>query len=219
MNPILVVVPSELECQRLRPSSALPDNSSPYLVWRDGKTLWATVGIGAAAAGITTSLLVQHFQPEKVFLLGIAGVFPLASHKLGDVVQVEEDRFADLGYESDGQLVSLDEMGFAMLPTMLKSHTTVLPILKWRQGGAPGGKAITVNLITASQERANQLFEKYGADLEQMEGAGVALACTLLNVPFFHIRGISNFVGPREPKKWQVEEACNSLRQWIQREL
>jgi futalosine hydrolase len=48
------------------------------------------------------------------------------------------------------------------------------------------------------------------AAAEDMEGFGVALACTLAGVPLQIVRGISNQVGDRNHANWQIEPALTS---------
>jgi futalosine hydrolase len=44
-----------------------------------------------------------------------------------------------------------------------------------------------------------------------MEGAGVAAAATLHEIPFAELRAISNRVGPREREAWAVPQALDCL--------
>jgi futalosine hydrolase len=41
-----------------------------------------------------------------------------------------------------------------------------------------------------------------------MEGAAVAQLCTLYDIPFLEIRGISNLVKQRNKKAWDVSSAA-----------
>jgi futalosine hydrolase len=82
------------------------------------------------------------------------------------------------------------------------------------------GPFITVSTITASDGRARALFNNFDSIVEQMEGSAAAHVSALYNIPFLEIRGISNFVGYRDKKSWNVPLACqncsNALLTFIQ---
>lgn len=214
----LILIPSPIECEYLLFDGAEEVVGTPFKVWQEHHRYWAICGIGAAAAAMSTTWLTSRFQPDQVILAGIAGAFQQSQCKLTDVVQVSSDRMADLGYETNQQLMGLDQMGLPLWQgqeTTLGSHFE-LPL--WDKQ-APASQAITVNRITASEARAEQLWTQFATDLEQMEGAGVALACEMLQVPCFHLRAISNYVGPRDPQAWCIEEACAALKTWLKDRL
>ena len=46
---------------------------------------------------------------------------------------------------------------------------------------------------------------------ESMEGAALHYVCLMENVPFLQIRSISNYIGERNKKKWDMMESINNL--------
>ncbi len=212
----LLLVPSPIEWRNLTHDAPLGDTlptTSPFSTAKANGQVWALCGIGPAAAALTAASLIPRVQPTRVLLLGIAGAFTQSHLEPGDIVQVNEDRFADLGHNSGGQWHNLDAMNLPMLP--LAKGTLgcryKLPILDQAE---PAASAITVSTVTSSQERAEDLWRDYQAGLENMEGAAVAMACAFHQIPFYQIRAVSNKVGPRAPASWLVTEPLKRLRDW-----
>ena len=75
----------------------------------------------------------------------------------------------------------------------------------------PTVNSITVNQITSSKKTAELYSKKYKAAIENMEGAALHLVCIKENIPFVQIRSISNYVGERNKKKWELKEAVENL--------
>ena len=66
------------------------------------------------------------------------------------------------------------------------------------------GAFITVATVTASAARARRLHRHCGALLENMEGAGSAHVAALYAIPFLEIRAVSNRVGDRDKRRWDL---------------
>ena len=209
----LHLIPSQIEWQRFFGSRKL-ESAAPALPLQtaaDKYGVWGLCGIGPAAAALSTSLLIRTLKPNRIVLLGIAGAMPASGLRPGDLVQASSECFADLGFEDDQGFHTFDEMD--------------MPILSW--AGEPFGCTydaetnfehlpslpfITVSSVTNSEARANKLYDSFNAAVENMEGAGVAMAAQLHGVAFSEVRAISNIVGPRDPKNWRINEAIEALR-------
>src|SRR5690606_26021013 len=79
--------------------------------------------------------------------------------------------------------------------------------------GIPSVDSITVNSIQDNPARNQHFLEKYGADIETMEGAALHYVCLQENIPFVQLRGISNRVGERDKLQWKLNEAIENLHQ------
>ena len=53
--------------------------------------------------------------------------------------------------------------------------------------------------------------EKFGADIESMEGAAFHYVCLQQKIKFLQLRSISNVAGERDKTKWMMKEAINNL--------
>ena len=67
---------------------------------------------------------------------------------------------------------------------------------------------VTVSTITATDNRADILYEAFKPCMESMEGASAAHIAFLYDIPFIEIRSASNIVGKRERSKWNLPLAC-----------
>jgi futalosine hydrolase len=52
---------------------------------------------------------------------------------------------------------------------------------------------------------------KFNPVTESMEGAALHYVCLMENIPFSQLRGISNYIGERNKKKWKMKEAILKL--------
>ena len=215
----LILVPTELELRYLNPRYDLSQRLvGPWSVCQDAALDWALCGIGPAAASVTTSHLIRHLRPDRVVLAGIAGAFARAGLALGDIYAVTRETLADTGYADDDRFYNLDAMNLPMLPREDRQFGCDFELADL-PGDLPTTRAITVAAVTNSTRRADTLWRTFGAGLENMEGAAVALACALDWVPFSELRAVSNRVGPRDPRSWQVREPLERLGTWIHENL
>ena len=137
----------------------------------------------------TTYALMKHLQVKKPDVIIMAGIAGAMSNK---------DAF-------DLKLLAANTFPFAkkklVNPFSTLMERTLLPTVN----------SITVNQITSSKKTAELYSKKYKAAIENMEGAALHLVCIKENIPFVQIRSISNYVGERNKKKWELKEAVENL--------
>ncbi|MBI5189367.1 MAG: hypothetical protein HZA22_01640 [Nitrospirae bacterium] len=109
------------------------------------------------------------------------------------------------------------------------SSTLPLPSVPSREGRGgymagmgPGFKVIsgpflTVSTISGTAARGAELFARYGALCENMEGAAAAQVAALYGVPFVEVRGISNMVEDRNRNAWDIPSATANCAVVIER--
>nr|WP_243435997.1 futalosine hydrolase [Acanthopleuribacter pedis] len=214
----MILVPTALERDFLFGADTLIPQASPdWIVARIGPHRVALCGIGPAAAAMSAYALAARYQPSRIILVGIAGVFPKAGPQPGDLLQVNQDSFADLGYQDQRAFFNLDHMKLPHLPQSKGAagcrFTLATPF------DLPRAAAVTVSTITSSAERADALWQAFGAPLENMEGAAVALAAAQQGIPFSQLRAVSNLVGPRDPKSWLIKEPLARLGRLLRKTL
>jgi len=163
----------------------------------------------------TTYALMKHLQVKKPNVIIMAGIAGAMSKKLnlGDVVVIKEEALADLGVqEKDGykDVFDLKLLASNKFPFTKKKLVNPFSTLMERTL-LPTVNSITVNQITSSKKTAELYSKKYKAAIENMEGAALHLVCIKENIPFIQIRSISNYVGERNKKKWQLKEAVENL--------
>jgi len=173
----------------------------------------STIGVGGASAIFNAYELIQ--QADLVILVGVAGSFQ-TSIQLGEVIQVVSDEFADLGVNDRGVFRSVFEIGLTnanefpfnngKIPasTFLNIHD-----LKTVEG-------ITVNTVSGDEVGISKLIKAYPhATIETMEGAYIHYLAAMFHKKLLHIRGISNYVEPRNRANWKLDEAIVACNEYI----
>ena len=157
-------------------------------------------GVGMVA---TAFALGRHLAGKNyglVINLGIAGSFD-RDIALGEVVEITEDRIAELGAQDDEQFIPIETMGFgescfypAKIITQLKQV-----------------KAITVNTVHGHEGSIAEVASRLQPQLESMEGAAFFYVCKGLGVPCLQIRAVSNYVEKRNRANWNIGLAIKNL--------
>lgn len=210
----LVLIPSLAEWDSLRPPHGVA-LSRTWLAVRVGSATYALCGVGPAAAAASATFLIREFQPSSVLLVGVGGTYANSGFAPGDLVQAHEDIFADLGAtDPAGVPQNLDHLGLPLFATHQGplGCRFELPIL---DADLPKARFLTVSTISADASRAQILARHFHAAVENMEGAAVALACHLAQVPCYQVRGITNRAGERDKTHWFMDLALNSISRWI----
>ena len=218
MIETLILIPSDLERAHLLPDPKSVRSHAGMDLYESDGAVWAVCGIGPSAAAMTATHLTASLEPSCLILLGVAGAFRGSGLRLGELVQARSEHFADLGYWAGTTFQDLDRMGLPMLTVPERKLGCAYPLAPWI-ADMPSHDFLTVSTITNSVERAELLRHGYGAGVENMEGAAVAMVCAFYRIPFFEIRAVSNWVGPRDPKSWTVAEPLGRLRDRVLAQL
>ena len=168
------------------------------------------IGIAFTVYMLTKTLNKKNY--DLVLNIGIAGSFS-GNLKIGEVVQVKNEEFADLGIRSKDSFSTLFDTGFIkankfpfvdgkLKSTNLKKQS--IPELKQVNG-------VTVNTVNGNKKEIEELKKKFDADIESMEGAAVFYVCLMEKIPFAEIRSISNYVEERNKVNWDMPLAINNL--------
>jgi len=167
-------------------------------------------GIGSMHTAFSISRYCQGKAFDIAFNLGIAGSIP-NTFKLGQVVQVTQDRLADLGVETanggfedvyDLELEKKDNYPYQ------KAWINTDPLPNSRLSHARG---ITVNKSSGSDQTIIRMLNKYDFNVESMEGCAFLYACKMLDLKAYQIRAISNYLEPRNKENWQLNLALDNL--------
>lgn len=148
-------------------------------------------GIGKVASAVGASLLIQKYHPSFIINTGIAGgVKPLKSE---DIVLSLALSYGDV----DATVFGYKLGQVPQMPYIFESdHNYVVKleeILKNNGYSYKLGHAVTSDsFITSLDMVHSKHFENM---ICEMEGASIAQACFMLNVPFVSIRYISDILG------------------------
>jgi len=154
----------------------------------------------------TAFALGQHLainQYDLAINLGIAGSFD-RDIALGEVVEITQDTFAELGAEDNEVFITIDELGFGKSGF---SSTYPLPA----KFNLKKTAAITVNTVHGNEASIKKLSNRVNAQIESMEGAAFFYACAAAGVPCMQIRAVSNYVEKRNRGAWQIGLAIKNL--------
>lgn len=153
----------------------------------------------------TSFALGTHLANNKYDLAinaGIAGSFD-RNLNIGEVLQVTEDCFAELGAEDGDEFLPIDKLGFGE-SRMWPVKPQIAPALK-------PAKAITVSRVHGNETTIYNTMNRLRPQIESMEGAAFFYSCNQVNLPSVQIRAISNYVERRNLSNWNIELAIQNL--------
>lgn len=185
-----------------------PTKTEASLFRRDGVDVMI-FGVGLTATAIATLKAIQRYQPDLLILAGIAGVFPHSPLEIGEVVLVESEVEADLGFFTPQGFVHLAHLPIAM--EFERRHTLICPHLP---DGAPFKLARSVSLNAAMAP----FIDNRNVDIENMEGAAFFHVCLQEHQKFLELRAISNTVKIGDDN-WDMQGSVRALTAELHRLL
>ena len=154
----------------------------------------------------TTYALTKHLSENSydlVINMGVAGCFNSVI-KIGDVVEVVEDSFSEIGFENGMEFEEFSD--FEITNTFkVKGKTNLQKV-----------KGITVNTVHGNEASIVKIVDRLNPDVESMEGAACFMVCEKFNIPCMQIRAISNKVEKRNKTIWDMPLAIKNLNTKVQ---
>ncbi|MEM8892684.1 MAG: futalosine hydrolase [Bacteroidota bacterium] len=168
-------------------------------------------GIGMVNTAFRLGKYLSQQKPDLAINLGIAGSFS-RDFALGEVVEVGEDQFSELGAEDGDDFLNLEAMGFPLFEkdgqkyynTLRNPHTSPFDLKKV--------SGITINTVHGNESSISKLLKRTEVVVESMEGAAFFQACLQEEVKFYAIRSISNYVERRDRSKWNIPLALSTVQ-------
>ena len=182
---------------------------------KDGLSFLVT-GIGVL--NTYASLVRFHLNTpvDRVMQIGIAGAYAGAREEvkvLGTPVIIGKEVVADLGAEDSGSFLSLNDLDLGEMEYYESKNLTVFDDLF---GDSLKALSVvtgaTVNTATGKEATSIIRAEKYGVEVESMEGAGALKFGEDFRIPVLQIRSISNIATTRNRESWDIIGAIKSLR-------
>jgi futalosine hydrolase len=153
-----------------------------------------------------------------VIQAGVAGCFDLRI-PLGAVVAVKQDAIADQSVVELERLKTLFDLNLVPQDQypykkgwLINTNKGVLKKTKLKTI-----KGISVNQISTSKQMIKFYRDVFDPVTESMEGAALHYVCLMENVPFVQIRSISNYIGERNKKKWDMMDSIMNLNDSLMR--
>jgi len=173
----------------------------------------AQSGIGKVNAAITTTLMLEHFQPSEILFTGIAGAVDpdlspgdlvigtkVAYHDYGSLLPDSMQRRATrnpatmqenpLYFPCDARLLQVAGIAAKKITLeKMSSHgNSIAPKIVT-------GVIVTGDVFVSSQAATQKLHRQMNAAATEMEGAAVGQVCWQQHVPFIIIRSMSDNAG------------------------
>jgi futalosine hydrolase len=169
-------------------------------------------GIGLTATTYALTKQINLKKPDLIIQAGIAGCFN-RNISLGSVVVVKQDAIADLSVIENKQLKTMFDLkltSFNKFP--FRKGCLVNPGKELiKQTKLKAVKAVSVNHVTTSKQMMQFYEDKFQPAIESMEGAALHYVCVMEKIPFLQIRAVSNYIGERNKKNWDMKEAIANL--------
>ena len=168
------------------------------------------VGMVNTAYELTKTLCVV--KPDFCIQAGIAGSFN-NKYKIGDVVNVREDFFSELGAESGDDFISASDLGLMSGVGVANdfSDSVLYDGFKF----LPEVRGVTVNTVHGNEKSIQNILIRLNPDVESMEGAAFLQICHREKVKCVQIRSISNVVERRKKENWNIPLAVKNLNDYL----
>lgn len=172
-------------------------------------------GVGSVATTYALSKALASDQYDFVLQAGVGGSYDKGV-PLGSVLHVVQDCFGDLGAEDHDKYVSMMELGLiqANEPPYSNGMLCAPPNNISNAIALPKVSGITVQTVTGSASTV-ALRGAMGHVVESMEGAAMHYVCLQEGIAFAQVRGISNYVTPRDRNSWKMKDAIVNLNEWL----
>jgi adenosylhomocysteine nucleosidase len=161
----------------------------------EGKTVvLCKSGVGKVNAAVTTQMLIDQFQVDRVIFTGVAGaVHPELN--IGDIVVSTDCMQHDidvtpLGFQP-GQIPFTDRWIWEADASL---RQLAMEAGKELEAGirVVTGRILSGDQFVASREKVQWLHEQFDAHCTEMEGAAVGQVCAMNGVPFVIVRSMSD---------------------------
>jgi len=169
---------------------------------RNFPVLITGVGMVNTAINLTKELIKSDY--DLVINMGIAGSFS-DDVKTGDVVEVVEDTFSEIGFENGDKFSEFTDF-------RIKTSYSVKSKTNLRKA-----KGITINTAHGKEDSITEIVNRINSDIETMEGASVFKVCEELDVSCMQIRAISNNVEIRNKDNWDIDLAIRNLNSEVEK--
>ena len=229
--PVLVLAATEMELAPLRALlRARHETASAWGALERGElgtlpVVLAVSGIGKvnAAAALTAAALAT--APRAALQVGVGGAYLGSFLANGAVAAASEELQLDVGLRlADGRHQGVETLGFALTPARgdrparyerVPTHPGLAAALH-ELVGLPLLRFATLDAVTGDVDVGAEMQRSFDVSIESMEGAAAAQVADRLGLPFAEIRGVSNLVGERDKRAWDLRGAiahsCRALR-------
>jgi futalosine hydrolase len=170
--------------------------------FKDCDVIVTGVGMVNTTFYLTKKLSKKDY--DLVINMGVAGSFS-DEIKTGDVVEVIEDIFSEIGFENGNSFSEFTN--FRIENSFNVDEKTHLK----------KAKGITVNTVHGNKKTITEIISRLNPDVESMEGAACLMVCEQFEIPCIQIRAISNKVEKRNKENWNLDFAISNLNTEVEK--
>ena len=160
-------------------------------------------GLGKVNAAVVSTLLIEKFECELLLFSGVAGGID-PGIEIGEVIIGESLIQYDYGTLKNRELLpfrpgsiptgeSKNKLEYSLDPKIKHKIKVSLPNIRM-------GLILTGDVFLQCEETQKELFEKYGAQAIDMEGAAVAQVAEQFGIPAIVVRCLSDLAGADSQK-------------------
>jgi len=160
-------------------------------------------GVGKVRASACAQYLIDEFHVHNMIMFGLAGALN-NELKIGDIVISKKAVMYDYFVAGEGVNENIRIGPIEADPQLVEIALLATQYVAPRSGGHLG-IVLTGDAAVADAGRRAALRREFGGDCVEMEGAAVALVCSMNRVPFVIVRAISDLAD--EHAHTQFEEA------------
>ncbi len=191
----LILIPTEMERTQVEPQLCIPNSAIEIC------------GFGPVIPAAKTSQLLETHKPDRVLLIGIAGVYDQVL-AVGTAFSFSEVSLYGVGAGEGDEFLTAKEMGWNQWDGEERPIGDMISITPLTDNAA---QLLTVCSAAGSRDEVELRLNKFPLALaEDMEGFAVASACRLAGVPISIVRGFSNKAGNRDTSSWRITEALQA---------
>jgi futalosine hydrolase len=181
-----------------------------YGSYRGNNVSVLLTGVGMVATAYHCAKEIKE-EFDLAINAGICGSFN-RNLELGDVLNVYEDMFSELGAEDGETFLTLEQLG---LPGITRIRNSRENFNNEQIHSIPRVTGITVNKTHGSDKSIEAVFSRFHPYVESMEGAAFMFACEQEQIPYLQIRAVSNYVEKRNRENWNISLAVKNLNEKI----
>lgn len=171
-------------------------------------------GVGEIFASAATQMLISVYKVEVIINFGVCGALT-ERLSVGEVALVE----GVVHYDFDTSPIDGCEIGrYLQYPEVtLRPDKALLELAKKVNPQIQSVVCASADKFVADEKIKENLAKTYGADVCEMESAGVLLACLNMEVPCLIVKAISDGKGGVEEFKQMVTHASQQYVEFVQK--
>ncbi|MCF6331056.1 MAG: 5'-methylthioadenosine/adenosylhomocysteine nucleosidase [Sulfurimonas sp.] len=167
------------------------DNEYYEATYKGVEVVVAYSKIGKVFSTLTATIMIEHFNCDKLLFSGVAGAIN-PNLKIGDLIVASKLSQHDLDITAFGH-----PMGFVPGGSVFVEADKDLIAISKKVAHELGKTVIEGTIATGDQfihdeKVKNNIVKHFNADALEMEGCSVGVVCDALNIPFFILRSISD---------------------------